>query len=107
MNVIVMAKGAGLGAWVDEDFAHARQIVLVKDSGGFEARENPLAQGAPDSAALAQFVLRTFPVAHVIVAGAFDDAAASFFAQHGITAIAAARGSVMELAEQARKEADL
>ena len=100
-----MAKGAGLGAWVDEDFAHARQIVLVKASGGFEAKENPFAQGTPDSAALAQFVLRTFPVANVIVAGAFDDAAELFFAQHSIRTISTTKGSVMELSEQARQEA--
>lgn len=105
MNVIVMAKGAGLGAWVDQDFAHARQIVLVKDSGGFEAAANPFASsaGTESSAKLAQFILSEFRDIGAIVAGAIDDDAKSTLQENGISIFIAAKGSVMELAEAARE----
>ncbi|SLM11814.1 putative Dinitrogenase iron-molybdenum cofactor biosynthesis protein [uncultured spirochete] len=104
MNIVVMAKGAGLGAWVDDDFAHARQIVLVKDSGGFEAAANPFASsaGAENSAKLAQFILSKFQDIGAIVAGAFDEDAKANLQEKEISMFIAAKGSVMELAEAAR-----
>lgn len=96
-----MAKGAGLGAWVDQDFAHARQIVYVKDSGGFEASENPFATEDESSLSLSQFIVNAFPKTQAIVAGAFDEAAQRFFDEKHVALYIAAKGSVMELADKA------
>ncbi len=101
MNVIVLAKGAGMGAWVDQDFAHARQIVYVKESGGFDSEENPFITKSDRSLELSQFILKAFPDTHAIVAGAFDDESRQFFQEHGIALYIATQGSVMELAEKA------
>ncbi len=61
MNIVVMAKGAGLGAWVDDDFAHAHQIVYVPARGGFDALGNPFLPDSSEieevSEALAEFVI--------------------------------------------------
>ncbi len=96
-----MAKGAGLGAWVDTDFAHARQIVYVKDSGGFDANENPFATKEGSSLKLSQLIVDAFPKTQVIVAGSFDDASRVFFNEKNIALCIAAKGSVMELADKA------
>ena len=104
MNIVVMAKGAGLGAWVDDDFAHARQIVVVKDSGGFEAAANPFAisAGTENSAKLAQFILSEFQDIGAIVAGAIDPEVKALFEDKKVPVFLAAKGSVMELAEAVR-----
>ncbi len=100
-----MAKGAGLGAWVDQDFAHARQIVYVKETGGFEAEENSFATNPEGSLETSQFILKAFPDTHAIIAGSFDDDSRRFFREHGIALYIAAQGSVMELVDMAREGA--
>lgn len=104
MNCIVMAKGAGLGAWVDNDFAHARQIVYVPDDGGFEALENPCsAISSPsydDEKALAEFILSKFPETHAVIAGSFIQKTREYFKSHNVATIPEPSGSVLGLVEK-------
>lgn len=106
MNIIVMAKGAGLGAWVDSDFAHAHQIVYVPARGGFDAWENPFftdsSEIVEDSEALAEFVLSKFPDAEAIVAGCFNRETREYFESHNVAVFTELSGSVLELVEKIR-----
>jgi len=104
MNIVVMAKGAGLGAWVDDDFAHARQIVFVKEFGGFEAEANPYASsaGTENSTQLVQFIIAKFQDIGAVVAGAIDPEATALLKDKEVPVFLAAKGSVMELAEAAQ-----
>jgi len=106
MNIIVMAKGAGLGAWVDSDFAHAHQIVYVPARGGFDALGNPFLPDSSEieevSEALAEFVLSKFPDAEAIIAGSFNREICEYFESHNVAVFTEPFGSVLELVEKIR-----
>lgn len=99
-----MAKGAGLGAWVDNDFAHAHQIVYVPAHGGFEAVENPFGTSSPDDLdhelALAEFVLSKFPDTKAIIAGSFNLKTCEYFESHNVAVFPEPSGSVLALVEK-------
>jgi len=106
MNIIVMAKGAGLGAWVDSDFTHAHQIVYVPACGGFDALENPFftdsSETEESSEALAEFVISKFPGAEAIIAGSFNQKTREYFESHNVAVFTELSGSVLELVEKIR-----
>jgi predicted Fe-Mo cluster-binding NifX family protein len=52
MKVAVTAKGAGLGAWIDDDFVHCKQIVVVDENNRFEAWSNPFKDDPSHEAAI-------------------------------------------------------
>lgn len=106
MNIIVMAKGAGLGAWVDSDFAHAHQIVYVQARGGFEAIENPFRTSPSNTSdlelALAEFILSKFPDTKAVIAGSFNLKTREYFESHNVFAVVEPSGSVLMLVEKLR-----
>lgn len=102
-----MAKGAGLGAWVDSDFAHAHQIVYVPASGGFDAIENPFKTGSSDipdhGIELAEFILSKYPDTKAVIAGSFSPETKEYFESHHVVAVTEHSGSVLMLVEKLRE----
>jgi predicted Fe-Mo cluster-binding NifX family protein len=99
MKIVVTAKGAGLGAWVDDTFAGCRQVVTFYEGGRFEAISNPYAD-KEDGIELAKFIVDSIQPDR-IVTSSMKAEALKVFTEHGIRIDFAQKGSVMELAEAA------
>lgn len=100
MVVAVAAKGAGLGAWVDDSFAGCRQIVVVREDGRFEAFANPYPGDASGMALAEKLIAEVRPLG-ALVTGGVGTEVLELFARGGIAVHSARSGSVMELAEAA------
>lgn len=98
MKIAVTAKGAGLGAWLDPDFVHCRQIVIVDEKDRFEAWTNP---GTDDEQALIQVLVQH--AVGVFITGPVSPATQASLAQAGITVEQVQQGTVLDLVEQARQ----
>lgn len=104
MIVVITARGAGLGAWVDDDFAASRRIVIVHENGRFDAIANPHPEDAT-GIHLAEFLVKTIKPLDVLVTGAIGGKALDVLLSHGVKVYAASTGSVMELADAATRDA--
>jgi predicted Fe-Mo cluster-binding NifX family protein len=103
METVITAKGAGLGAWVDEDFANCRQIVVVHDDGTFDAYPNPIT-GKNQGKKLADFILSTVQPLDCLVTSHIDTDALASLSRAGIRVYSAQKGSVLELVEEVKKQ---
>jgi predicted Fe-Mo cluster-binding NifX family protein len=101
MVVIITAKGAGLGAWVDDDFANCHQIVVVYDDGRFDAFSNPMIE-KNQGKDLADFIVSRVPAVDTLVTGSIGKDALSALMKAGIKVYSAKKGSVLELVEMAK-----
>lgn len=102
MDVVITAKGAGLGAWVDDAFATAGHVVIVHDSGRFSALPNPCPEEI-SRVALAEFLVKTVQPGDILVTGTIGRKALDVLLSHGVKVYTAATGSVMELADSATR----
>jgi predicted Fe-Mo cluster-binding NifX family protein len=98
MSIVVMARGAGLGAWVDEDFAHCRQVVVVAEGGGFRAWENPF-RTEDRGADLAQRILAEVREITGVVTANIDPDSLRPFSDREVPVYLAGKGAVLELVE--------
>ena len=103
MSIIITARGAGMGAWLDEDFSHARQVVVV-EGGSFQAWENPFREQG-DGAALARQMLEEVPNIDGVITARIDVETRQVFREHGIPVFLADQGAVLDLVEAAGKNA--
>ena len=100
MSIVVTARGAGMGAWVDEDFAHCRQVVVVAERGGFSAWENPCRLDGR-GADLAMRILAEVKDIGALVTGSIDPDSLRLFSEREIPVYLAEKGAVLELVEAA------
>jgi predicted Fe-Mo cluster-binding NifX family protein len=101
MKIAVTAKGAGLGAWLDPNFADCPQIVIVDDRDRFEAWANPFRGKEPnDGTALAAKLIQE-QVA-ILITGIIPAQALDNLQKAGITVYQAEKGAILELVEAAR-----
>ncbi len=103
METVITAKGAGLGAWVDEDFANCRQIVVVHDDGTFDAYPNPITE-KNQGRALADFILSTVTPVDCLVTGQIDKDALASLSRAGVKVYSGQKGSVLELVEEVKNQ---
>jgi predicted Fe-Mo cluster-binding NifX family protein len=101
VSLIVTARGAGLGAWIDEDFAHCKQIVLVESGDTFDAWENSFGNDSSGVALARRILSSTVHLEGLLTRGIGLDALAVFRA-HDVPVYLAEMGSVLELVEMAR-----
>jgi len=102
MKVAVTARGAGLGAWLDEDFAHCLQVVIVDDSDRFQAWDNPFREEPEDQAAekLANRLIESN--VNAIITRQIPASSEAILKKAGIDIHLAEQGAVLSLVEQAR-----
>ncbi|MDA8425624.1 MAG: hypothetical protein M0Z80_05760 [Treponema sp.] len=100
MVVVVTAKGAGLGAWIDDSFAASRQVVVVHENDGFDTIVNPFPEDSTGKA-LADLMVSEIHPFDALVTGEIRKDALEVFLREGVIVYQAQKGSVMELADSA------
>lgn len=103
MKIALTVKGVGLGAWLDDDFAHCGFVMLVDDDNQFESWKNPAAEieGQP-SQELTAFIAQVKP--DVLVTGKIPDAHMAHLTSQGIQVLSDREGFVLELLDEAREQ---
>ena len=101
MIVAITAKGAGLGAMLDDDFASSRQFVIVDDDASFSALANTFASDT-SGAAFAKMIVATVHPLDAIVTRNIRAEALDILMRNGIAVYSADKGAVMDLADSAR-----
>ena len=100
MKIAVTSKGAGLGAWLDPDFDHCLQVVIVDDEGRFQSWPGPSQSGSED---VAKSLAERLVVEQVggLVTGVLSPAALATLHAGGVRVFLAQQGSVLQLVEAA------
>jgi predicted Fe-Mo cluster-binding NifX family protein len=103
MKIALTVKGVGLGAWLDEDFAHCGFVMIIDDDNRFDSWKNPSPGVEEDSNhALAEIILQAKP--DILMTGKISAAEKAAFISHGIQIFDSRTGFVLELLEVAREE---
>lgn len=101
MKIALTAKGAGLGAWLDPNFADCLQIVIVDDRDRFEAWENPFRGKEPnDGTDLAARLIQE--QVGTLITGVISAQALENLHEAGVVVYQVKHGSILELVEAAR-----
>ncbi|MBW6465895.1 MAG: hypothetical protein K0B06_05285 [Brevefilum sp.] len=103
MKIALTVKGVGLGAWLDDDFAHCGFVMIVDDDNRFDSWKNPTpeVEGEPNQV-LADIILQEKP--DVLMTGKLSEAEKAAFLSQGIHVLADQSGFVLELLDIARDE---
>lgn len=103
MKIALTVKGVGLGAWLDDNYAHCGFLLLVDDVNQFVSWENPMSDTADQSShALTTFIVEEKP--DVLVTGQITDTEKEALSSQGIRVLDNRQGFVLELLDQARKQ---
>jgi len=103
MKIALTVKGVGLGAWLDEDFAHCGFVMIIDDDNRFDSWKNPTPEVEEDSnQTLAEIILQAKP--GILITGKISAAEKAAFASQGIQVFDNRTGFVLELLEAAREE---
>ncbi len=102
MNIVLTAKGPGLGAWLDPVFARCGHLMLVDDDNRFDAWPNPQRETA-DAVALARDLAARRVDA--VVTGVIPPDAYALLAQAGIPVYLVEVDAILTLTEVVREGA--
>jgi predicted Fe-Mo cluster-binding NifX family protein len=103
MKIALMVKGAGLGAWLDDDFAHCGFVMTIDDDNRFDSWKNPTPEVKGESNhALIDILLQEKP--DILISGKISTAEKAAFMSQGIHVLEDQSGFVLELLEIAREE---
>lgn len=103
MKIALTVKGVGLGAWLDEDFAHCGFVMSVDDDNRFDAWKNPTPAVEDESNhELAEVILKAKP--DILITGKISAAEKAAFMSQGVHVLEDQSGFVLELLEIARNE---
>lgn len=101
MKIALTVKGVGLGAWLDEDFAHCRHVIIVDDDNAFESWKNPAPAGnGHTSPELMDYLIQEKP--DILVTGMISDIHQAKLESQGIKVLSVRKGFVLELLDEAR-----
>jgi predicted Fe-Mo cluster-binding NifX family protein len=101
MRIALTVKGAGLGAWLDDDFADCMQVMIVNDQNGFESWLNPYRGGTTTEI----FKLADKIIAEqieVLITAAISQSIIKRFQDAGIQVVFNKDGSVLDRVEEVR-----
>jgi predicted Fe-Mo cluster-binding NifX family protein len=103
MKIALTVKGVGLGAWLDDDFAHCGFVMIVDDDNRFDSWKNPTPKVKGESNhALIDILLQEKP--DILISGKISTAEKAAFMSQGIQVFDNRTGFVLELLEIAREE---
>lgn len=102
MKIAVTAKGAGLGAWIDDDFLHCKQIVLVDENNRFEAWSNPFKEDSSQTAAIQLANWIVDEGIKLLITKEIPPQCREIFENAGVVIYQVKEGAVLSLVEQAR-----
>ena len=100
MRIALTVKGAGLGAWLDDDFAHCGHIMIVDDNNRFSSWPNPYQNEDEAQQQLADKIIQE--KIDCLVTGQISEEVKTIFAQAHITVLEKSGGTVFDLLEKAR-----
>lgn len=102
MRIALTVKGAGLGAWLDDDFANCMQVMIVDDANHFKSWMNPN-QGGDDSSALllAESIIKEN--VDVLVTNHAPQFVKNFFDSNGVKLVTKNGGTVFTIIEEVRE----
>ena len=103
MKIALTVKGVGLGAWLDDDFAHCGFVMIVDDDNQFDAWKNPTpAVEGESNHELAEIILQVKP--DILITGKISAAEKAAFITQGIQVFDNQTGFVLEQLEAAREK---
>ena len=103
MKIALTVKGVGLGAWLDDDFAHCGFVMIVDDDNRFDSLKNATSGVEEDSNhELAEIILQIKP--DILMTGKISAAEKSAFISQGIQVADNQTGFVLELLEATREK---
>lgn len=100
MNIVLTAKGPGLGAWLDPVFERCGHLMLIDDDNRFDAWPNPQRETA-DAAALARDLAAR--QVDAIVTGVIPPDAYVILKEAGIPVYLVGVDAILTLTEAVRK----
>ncbi len=102
MRIALTVKGAGLGAWLDDDFADCMQVMIVNDENSFESWINPFRGGAElQSLQLADKIIAE--QIDVLITAKVSQKIIERFQDAGIQVVFNKDGSVLDRVEEVRQ----
>lgn len=93
-----------MGAWLDDDFAHCNQVMIIDNNNQFESWENSHKNG-DEQAMLLLAAEITHQNVDVLITNHLPPCVQHLFATNNIKIIEKSSGTVLTLVEEARAEA--
>lgn len=101
MKIALTVKGSGLGAWLDDDFAHCGHVMVVDDDNRFSSWPNPYqSEDEVQHLQLAEKIIQE--KIDCLVTGQISEKVIEKFAQAKIKILEKSGGTVFDLLEEAR-----
>jgi predicted Fe-Mo cluster-binding NifX family protein len=101
MKIALTVKGVGLGAWLDDDFAHCGFVMIVDDDNRFDSWKNPTPGVESESNHdLADIIIKANP--DILMTGKISEAEKATFMAQDIHVLEDQSGFVLELLDIAR-----
>ncbi len=105
MRIALAVKGAGLGAWLDDDFARCGHIMIVGDNNRFSSWPNPYRDDNEDQEMLlAERVIGEN--VDILITGSVTQQAQVKLENANVTIMLRKGGTVFDLVEEARSTID-
>lgn len=101
MNIVLTARGPGLGAWLDPDFGHCGHLMLLAADDHFESWPNPYRESETGAVALAQQLVER--QVDAVVTGVLPPAAYAILSEAGIPVYLAEVDAILTLVEAVRE----
>lgn len=103
MKIALTVKGAGLGAWLDEDFGHCGHVMIVGDDNRFTSWSNPYRSDSEiQGTLLAEKVIPEN--VDVLVTGRISQEIQDKFEEADINVVVRDNGTVFELIDEIRNQ---
>ncbi len=101
MNIVLTARGPGLGAWLDPDFGHCGHLMLIAADDHFESWPNPYRELETGAVALAQQLVERH--VNAVVTGVLYPAAYAILSEASIPVYLAEVDAILTLVEAVRE----
>ncbi len=102
MKIALTTKGSGLGAWLDDDFAHCKQVMIVNEDNRFSSWANEfLTTDKTFSDQLCQSLINEMP--DILITGKINAECQQKLEKENIHVFPDESGFVLDLVEKYRR----